>query len=565
MEDRWSALVTEAIEQQFGVSDLAVVWERPAESENGDRATPVAFQVASRAKKNPAEVANVVASTLEGDADIEKVEIAGPGYVNVWLTVDALLRSLNATRTACTAKVKEPGQRPVIVEYSQPNIAKPLGAHHLVTTLVGQALVNLYRHMGQEVIAWNYMGDWGTQFGKLSVSYDRYGEGKPIEELSVDELLDLYVRFHDEAKNDPSMEDEARAAFTKLEQDDKEMRAFWEVVVKTTKGELGHIYDRLHVSFDTDKSESFYEDKMDPIVEEGKQKNVFQDGDKGALMTFFEEDSNLPPYMILKGDGSTLYSTRDLANMRYRHDTHDPQEILIVTDVAQKLHFEQLAETCRLLGWDIEGFENTIVGRMRFADKSMSTRKGNILKLKEVLEEAVKRADEVIASHGDEIQTDDQKDLSEMMGVGAVAYGILSQNRQSNIVFDWAKFLGFDGNSAPYLQYTHARARSVLRKADVDDVSLVSTADLSDKERDLINALSRFDEVLQEVRREHLPHLLANYLFGLCQDFNGFYNSEPILKAEGDTKMLRLSLTELTADVLKTGAEILTIRVPDRM
>jgi len=293
---------------------------------------------------------------------------------------------------------------------------------------------------------------------------------------------------------------------------------------------------------------------------------VFTEGEGGSLIVQFSEESHLPPYLVQKGDGATLYSTRDIAQMRYRIDTYHPQEILIVTDIAQKLHFEQLVETCKQLQWKIPAFENVLSGRMRFADKSMSTRKGNVLKLKDVLEEAVRRAEEKIAEHEESIQTNDLGALASMMGVGAVSYGILSQNRKQDIIFDWEKMLSFDGNSAPYLQYTHARAKSVLRKAETEHADMpADMADLMEKERVLMGTLLEFSRVLEEARASHIPHILANYLFQLCQDFNSFYNDTPILKATEPERQFRLALTHCTASVLKTGAELLTISVPDRM
>lgn len=559
-----SSVVSSTLSDTFGVRDISVHFERPQSSGHGDIATPIAMQASKQAGKNPQEIAQAVVTALHTHNDIEKAEVAGPGYINIWLTPAALVAALGSTSQVCSPQEKRNNEDPVIVEYSQPNIAKPLGAHHLLTTLIGQGIANIYEHLGYNVIKWNYMGDWGTQFGKLAVAVEKWGDGRIASAYSVDELLALYVKFHEEVESDASLEDQARAAFKKMEDGDADLRNFWEAVVVTTKSALGHIYDKLHVSFDTDISESFYEEKMDPILAEGKKKGVFVEGEEGSLIVEFPEESGMPPYLVQKKDGATLYSTRDIAQMRYRIDTYHPQEILIVTDIAQKLHFEQLVETCRQLAWELPAFENVLTGRMRFADKSMSTRKGNVLKLKEILSEAVERAETKIAEHGDSIQSDSTSELAQMMGIGSVAYGILSQNRKQDIVFDWEKMLSFEGNSAPYIQYTHARARSVVEKAG--GVSALSAVEeLSPKERVLIGTLLRFAIALEEARAAHMPHTLANYLYALCQDFNTFYNDDPILKAPEPLKALRVYLTDLTAQVLKTGANLLTISVPDRM
>lgn len=558
-----SIVAQKVLSDTFGVGDISVSWECPQEASHGDAATPVALQIAKKAGKNPQEIAQALVEALSAESIVEKAEVAGPGYVNIWLTPSALIDALSQTREACTAKVKR-GDAPVIVEYSQPNIAKPLGAHHLLTTLFGQSISNIYEHLGYEVIKWNYMGDWGTQFGKLSVAVALWGDGRPASDYTVDELLALYVRFHEEAEKTPELEDQAREAFKKLEDGDEVLRAFWKDVIAVTKSALTDVYDQLHISFDTDKSESFYEDQMKSVLEEGAQSKVFVDGEGGSLVVQFPEETQLPPYLVQKGDGATLYSTRDITQMRYRIEQYHPQSIFIVTDIAQELHFKQVAETCRQLGWDVSVFENVLVGRMRFADRSMSTRKGHVLKLEEVLAEAVKRAEEKIKEHGDQIQSDNPEELAQMMGVGAVAYGIVSQNRRQDIVFDWDKMLSFEGNSAPYLQYTHARARSVVEKAgDVSNPQDVDT--VTEKERRLLNTLLKFEDVLEEARKTNMPHILANFLFELCQSFNTFYNDEPILKAEEPARSLRVYLTDLTADVLKTGAALLTISVPDRM
>lgn len=555
-----------ALCDKYPLKECVVEWRRPQERTHGDATTTIALQLAKTLQKKPQEVAQVLCEAMCTIPDVKQAEVAGAGYVNVWLTSDALIRELTVTEEALSPRAVRKGAGSVIVDYSQPNIAKPLGVHHILSTVVGQCLCNLHRHLGYEVVGWNYIGDWGTQFGKLAVAWEKWGKGKPVSEHSLDELLELYVRFHAEAEKDKTLDDAARAAFLKLEQGDKNLHSFWEGVVRVTKASLSAIYERLHVRFDLDIGESFYEDKMQPILEEGKKKKVFVTGEEGSLIVMFAEEEKLPPFLVQKGDGATLYATRDLAQIRYRIDTYHPQAILYVVDVAQQLYFQQLFKTVEHLGWKLPQLEHVVFGRMRFADQAMSTRKGTVLKLEHVLDEAVVRAKEAIKEHRDSIQTDDEDTLAEMMGTGALVYGILSQNRKMDLVFDWKKVLSLEGNSAPYLQYTHARACSILRKAEIKEAALPSDApDLTDRERSLIGMLLTFPSVLEDARIQRMPHTLANYLYALCQEFNSFYNSEPILKAEKLQRTLRLSLTSLTARVLKTGAELLTLRVPERM
>ncbi len=537
----------------------------PEDPEHGDLTTSIAMEVGKEVGKSPRSIAELLMETLKRAPGVARVEVAGPGFLNITLTAEERLKQLAMAREACTPKVRR-NESPVILEYSQPNIAKPLGVHHILSTVIGQAVANLYRHLGYNVISWNYIGDWGTQFGKLAVAMEKWGKGRPIREYTLDQLLDLYVKFHEEVTEHPELETEGREAFRKLEQGDPALRAFWKDIVAVTSENIQKIYDRINVSFDETKGESFYEDKMREVVEEGKRKGVFNEGEGGALIVEFPEGSNLPVYMVVKSDGATLYSTRDLAQMRYRIETYHPRAILIFTDIAQQLYFQQLEATCRKLGWELPEFLNVLFGRMNFPDKSMSTRKGNILKLEDVLDEAVRRADRLISEHESDVSGSEREDLAEMVGVGAFVYGVLSQNRRQNMIFTWDKALTFEGNSGPYLQYTHARARSVLRKGNVEKAEIPhSIENVAIQERLLMRHLAQFPAVIEEARADAMPHKVAQYLFTLCQEFNAFYNALPILDAPESVKKLRLALTELTADTLKTGAELLTLRVPDRM
>lgn len=544
----------------------AVSWGKPQDATHGDLATPVALQCAKQLKRTPKAIATLLTKYVAAAEGVDRVEVAGPGYINVWLTPAALMQRVSAVREQCVPQPVR-HEAPLIVDYSGPNIAKPLGIHHILSTVIGQAIVNIERHSGTPVVGWSYPGDWGTQFGKLAVAYERWGDGRPVHQYSLDALLALYVRFHEEVESQPSLEEEGRAAFAKLESGDKQLRQFWSDVVAVTKEALVSLYERLHVSLDVETGESFYEDKMAPILKEGMTNGVFVEGEKGALIVnFTDAHEELPPYMVRKSDGSTLYSTRDLAMIRYRIDQYHPRAIAYVVDRAQSLHFQQLFATVGRLGWDAPHLEHVVFGRMRFPDASMSTRKGTVLKLEDVLNEAVRRARAVIDAHGETVQTDNPDALAEMMGVGAIVYGVLSQNRKKDMVFQWETALSLDGNSAPYLQYTHARARSVLRKANVDDADFPEdVSELTPQERFLINVLCGFPEALAEARRDRLPHILAHHLFAICQGFNAFYNVEPILQAPVLKRRLRLALTLLTATVLRTGAALLCIEVPERM
>ncbi len=565
--------VEDALKDAFGITSK-VSFDLPLEEGHGDFTSNIALRVAKEAGKKPQDIAKTLSASIGAMAEVSVCEVVGPGYINVTLKENALLELLSSSLVFLQAQAPRKKEAPVIVEYSDPNIAKPLGIHHILATVIGQSVTNLHRHLGIPTISINHIGDWGTQFGQLSVAAKKWGT-KPAGNCSIDDLLALYVRFHSEAESNPTLLDEGREAFKLLENGDTELRAFWQSVVDITMKAMDDIYKRLHVSFDHTLGESFYQDKMPAILEEGKKKNVFKKGNDGALIVEFPEESKIPPAVVLKGDGSSIYLTRDLATIRYRIDTWKPAAILYVVDVAQQLYFRQVFATVEQLEWKLPVLEHVLFGRMSFADKSMSTRKGNILKLEEVLDEAVKRADTLIAEKSSDLEGKERDELKEMIGTGSVVYGVLSQNRKMNMVFDWGKMLTFEGNSAPYIQYTHARAMSILRKSEegTDAKAYESSietlakenAAVTASERALIRELLRFYSVIEMACEERMPHKLCTYLHGLCQAYNAFYNAQPILSAAGNERALRLALTAATARTVKTGSELLTIRVPDRM
>lgn len=557
-------ICSSVLEEHFRVRN-DVVLEIPRESGKGDFTTSIALPLGKRLKMSPHDIASRLADALRTQDGVMRVDVLGPGYVNIYLTSEALIACLTESSAFLSPLPPKKGIAPVIIEFSSPNIAKPLGIHHVLSTIIGQALVNVYRHLGYATISINHIGDWGTQYGKLAVAYEKWGT-KPITEYTIDEQLALYVRFHDEAEKMPSLEDEARAAFKKLEQGDAAMREFWRNVVDMTMQDMNRQYSVLGVSFDFVQGESFYEDKMSSILEEGKENGVFREGREGALIAEFSEESKLSPAIVLKGDGSTIYLTRDLATARYRIDRWHPSEILYVVDVAQQLFFKQLFAVIGQLGWETPAMEHVFFGRMSFADRKMSTRKGTILKLDDVIQEGIARSLQIIEEKESELSTEEKVSLAEMMGIGSIVYGVLSQNRKMDMIFDWDKFLSFEGNSAPYVQYTHARARSVLRKAGYDSCEFPrELPPITASERDVIRLLLQWPAVLESMRAERMPHRLAQYIFELCQTFNTFYNAESILQAEGSSRDFRLALTSLMASFLNTGASILTLRVPDRM
>jgi arginyl-tRNA synthetase len=452
------------------------------------------------------------------------------------------------------------------VEYSSPNIAKPFTIGHLRSTVIGDAVANLLQATGSTVFRDNHLGDWGTQFGKQIYAIKTWGNEEEIEnsDRPVKLLVDLYVKFHTEAEKNPALEDEGRKWFKKLEDGDEEARTLWKKCVQWSMKEFKKIYKMLNVSFTENPEngymgygESFFEDKMGPVIKELKEKNLIKES-KGAQLVFFKDDK-YPPLMILKEDGATLYSTRDLATDKFRLE-HYGKEIKVINEVGaeQSLYFRQLYEIEQMLGWYKSGQRIHIGhGMYRFKDKKMSTRKGNVIWLEEVLEEAVKRAAQLA-------KTEVDKHVSQKIGIGAIKWNDLKRSANQDVVFDWDDILNMQGNSGPYMQYTYVRATSVLKDQAVSsEYSLNYSVDQEEKE--LLHSLSLFNEVIEQAADRFSPHILTTYLFELAQKFNMFYQNHPILKADPEIKSLRLFITNATAETIKKGLQILGIETVDKM
>lgn len=583
------------------IADFEPFVELAKDAAHGDYATNAAMALSKTLKKAPQQVANAIMEHFEKPEFLSKLEFAQPGFINFTLSADWVEAQLPEIISKKSVYIKpDIGQKQtVLVEYSSPNIAKPLGVHHLLSTIIGQALYNIYDYLGYKTVAINHIGDWGTQFGKLTVAYKLWGDKKKVEKDPIEELLKLYVDFHSEVEKDKvhgeELEQQARDEFKKLENGDKENTKLWQWFVAMSLKDAQKTYDALGgIHFDKIQGESFYSDKMDDIVVEGKEKKVFETGEEGALIVKFENDK-YTPFLVQKSDGATLYGTRDLAAAKYRLKTWEPLKVLYVVDVAQSLHFQQLFETARLLDW-YEGASPLVhvsFGRMRFEDEKMSTRKGNIVRLNEVLLEAVERAKKIVAQKSPDVPEKKHADLARIIGIGSVKYNILCQNRSTDIVFQWDKILSLDGNSAPYLQYTHARANSILKKANTEkradrkksenqftlfeaisnveqnsnEVDADSTS-TSKKPCELILAahLLKFAEAVVRAAEEYRPNLITNYLYETAKLFNTFYHEVPVLQAESEyLRNFRLSLTRATKLIIKEGLELIGVEVPEEM
>lgn len=544
--------------------------EYPASPDHGDYSSNIAMHLAKELQMRPHDIAQKILENFDKGHLIDLIEIAGPGFLNFFLSQSVLQHELE--------KVLNEGQnygastvgdhRNVIVEYSSPNIAKPLGVHHLQTTIIGQSLYNILKKLGYNTISINHIGDWGTQFGKLICAFKKWGNREEVEKDPINELLKLYVKFHDEAEKQPELEDEGRKEFKDFEEGDRTNRELWEWFVAVSMEDVNKTYAKLGgIHFDHTLGESFYEDKMEEILKEGKSLGVFEVGDEGAYVMNFD-DPNMPTVPVQKKDGTTLYITRDFATLRYRIRTWNPIKILNVVDIAQTMHFKQLYEGARRLGWYDPAIATHVwFGRMHMKDGSMSTRKGKVILLNELLAEGEKRALEIIESKNPELAN--KQEVAAKIGIGAIKYNVLSQNRTTDITFDWDKILSLEGNSGPYLQYTYARAKSILRKDTSDLASEAPVTDPIDTEKktqDLIRLFPKYAEQIALAGKEYKPNILSNYLYELAQKFNAFYNSVPVLKtADEHTRAQRLKIVEAAAQILKSGLALLGVEVVEEM
>ena len=544
--------------------------ENSTKKEFGDFQTNFAMMNSKAIGKNPREIATTLVENFKENDLIEKLEIAGPGFINIHLKNNFLNNEVkkidNEKYDFSFLNVDET----VIIDYSSPNIAKRMHIGHLRSTIIGDAIKRILDFIGFKTISDNHIGDWGTQFGKLIVAYNKWLDKEAYEADPIGELERIYVLFSDEAKKDPTLEDVARNELRKLQMGDEQNNKLWKEFIEISLKEYNKVYDRLGVKFDHYFGESFYNDLMPNVLEELKEKNIAKE-DQGALVVFFEEDK-LPPALVQKKDGSFLYATSDLATIKFRKNELNVDKAVYVTDERQQNHFKQVFEISEMLGAPYN-YEKSHVyfGIMRFGDGMIfSSRSGNIIRLVDLLDEAKKQVKSVIDEKNPNIPEDEKEKIAEIVGTGAIKYFDLSQNRTSDILFTWDKVLSFEGNTGPYLQYTYARIQSILRKLKEENISVenndIILDDMFDIEREWAVALLRFPQTVVKSYETYRPNIIADYLFDTAKLFNNFYNSKSILK-ETDKKVMdaRILLAQKTASILKQGLNLLGIETVDRM
>lgn len=552
---------------EMDVKEIEMSIEHPKGTDNGDYAFPC-FRLAKVLRKAPPIIAEEIKEKIEvNKSEIEKVEVVG-GYINFFVNKEALgLQVLQEISKNEEYGKSETGKnKNIVIDYSAPNIAKPFHIGHLRSTVIGAALYNIYKHLGYNVTGVNHLGDYGTQFGKLIEGYKKWGSEYNIDENPIDELTKIYIRINQACKEDENILEECRNNFKKLEDGDQYCVELWNRFKDVSLKEFQKVYDILGSKFDSWNGEAFYSDKMGEIVEllEKSGKLVKSEGAKIIDL----EDKGMAPCIIEKTNGSSTYATRDLAAIMYRARTYDFDKALYVTSYEQVLHFKQVFETAKLLGVDekyTNGLEHVPFGMVLLKTGKMSTREGNVIKLQELLDEAVSRAQTIIDEKNPELEN--KKEIAKRVGIGAVIFNDLANNRVKDEIFDWDTILNFQGETGPYIQYTYVRTKSVIEKAggipDIKDVKVNYLLD--DASNKILKLIYNFEDILVQVTEKNEPSILSRYLIDIAKAYSNFYNENKIIVDDKEVQNARVYLTYAVGKVLKTGAGLLGIQMPDKM
>jgi len=561
------ALIAEplgSIITELSAEDIRALLEYPPNPDMGDVALPC-FQLSKVLRRSPVQIAEELAKEFPASPMVERVE-AVKGYLNVFIDQGAFAQALvsdildEETQYGSSAEGKG---KTVVIDYSAPNIAKPFHIGHLRSTVIGKALYNIHAFMGYTCVGINHLGDWGTQFGKLIVAYKKWGSKEAVEEGLIGALMELYVRFHDEAEKDPSLDEEARQWFVKMEHGDEEALSLWKWMMEISLEEFKKIYALLDVDFESWAGESFYEDKMDAVVEDLTQKGLLTESEGAQIVDLSKYD--MPPCLIVKTDGSTLYATRDIAAAMYRKKTYDFDKCLYVAGVTQSLHFQQWFKVVEMMGYEwAQDLYHVPFGTVSMGGEKLSTRKGKVVLLDELFGRAVTKTLATIEEKNPALP--DKEEVARQMGVGAIVFSDLSSNRIKDVSFSWDEILNFDGETGPYVQYTHARAGSVLRKAGEEPVPDIDGSLLTDAEsRALLKTLYLFPERVRQAMEDREPSIVTRYLVDLAQSFNRFYHEHSILVDDTGLRAARLALTACTRRVLRTGLTLIGLAAPERV
>jgi len=547
--------------------ELTSYIETPKDTKNGDYAFPC-FRLAKELRKAPPVIANEIKEKIELTDEIEKVEVAG-GYLNFFinkseLAVEVLKEISNVEQYGKSELGKE---KNIVIDYSAPNIAKQFHIGHLRSTVIGGALYNIYKYLGYNVTGVNHLGDYGTQFGKLIEGYKMWGKEYNIEKDPINELTKIYIRINEACKENEEILENCRNNFKKLEDGDQECVEIWKKFRELSLKEFQKVYDLLGSKFDSWNGESFYSDKMPEVIDILQKTGKLVES-QGAKIIDLEDKGINTPCIIEKSNGSTTYATRDLAAILYRARTYDFDKALYVTSYEQVLHFKQVFEVAKLLGLDekyTKGLEHVSFGMVLLPTGKMSTREGNVIRLDELLKEAISRAKEIIEQKNPDLEN--KEEVAKKVGIGAVIFNDLSASRIKDEVFDWDAILNFQGETGPYIQYTYVRTKSVLEKAGyLPKIEEVKVENLTDEcSQEILKLIYNFQDILVQVTDKNEPSILSRYLIDLAKAYSSFYNENKIIVEDKDIQNARVYLTYATSAVLKQGAKLLGIEMPEKM
>lgn len=563
MKDKIIDLITDSIEE-LDRETVSRILEIPPQEDMGDFAFPC-FQLAKIFRKAPNMIAEEVAGKIPKTDFVTKIEAMGP-YVNFFINREMFVKEMIKQVSVDDYGSSDIGcGKTICIDYSSPNVAKNFHVGHLRTTLIGNSIYRIYKKLGYKVERINHLGDWGTQFGKLIVAYKKWGSREAVEKNGISELMKIYVKFHEEAEKDDTLNDKARAWFVKMEQGDEEALSIWEWFKDISLIEYKRIYELLDVDFDSYAGESFYRDKTSAVVDELKEKGMLKESE-GAFIVDLEE-YDMTPCLIMKKDGSSIYATRDLAAIFYRKNTYDFEKCIYVTGMEQKLHFAQVFKVVELMGyeWAKTDLIHVPYGLVSLEGGKLSTRSGNIIYAEDILRESVSKIKEVINDKNPDLE--DKDDVAKMVGIGAIIFNDLYNQRIKDVTFSWDKIHSFDGETGPYVQYTYARAASVLRKTGITEVpEEIDFSFLTDEASvSLLKELIRFPEVVKTAAERLEPSVVARFVMSVAQAFNHFYHENQCNVEDEKLKRARVKLVIIAKKAIKDGLDLLGIKCPEQM